>query len=60
MSVADKRGDRPNTRLKGERLSADREGVIFEAKEISVRILDHSGADGRVHLIFNSTVRVLC
>ena len=60
ISVADNLGARPNTRLKGDKRSAVFEGVMLEAKEISVRILDHSGAAARELLIFNSTVRVLC
>ena len=60
ISLDERRGARPKTRLKGERPSVDTAGVILLANEISVRRLDHSGAEVLVDLILSSTVRVLC
>ena len=58
--AADNLGALPNTRLNGDRWSADFAGVMLEAKEISVNNADHCGAESLSDLIFNSDVRVLC
>lgn len=60
MSLAKSLGDLPNTRLNGDSLSADNDGVILEANEISVSRLDHCGADFLADRIFYSEVSVLC
>ena len=59
MSLADNLGDRPNTRLNGDKLSRVGAGVMLLAKEISVSRLDHSGADLRVERVLSSEVRTL-
>ena len=60
MSCADSLGARPNTKLKGDSLSSVKDGVMFMAKEISVKRDDHCGAESLVERIFNSEVSVLC
>ena len=60
MSVADSLGLLPKTRLNGDSASADREGVMLEANEISVNNDDHCGAESLEQRIFSSVVSVLC